>query len=254
MPELILKLGDEVVDKLLVDKDIVSVGRARDNDVVVENLSVSRNHARIRRQGGKYILTDLNSANGTFVNGVKVTKTEIVDNDIIAIGKHKILFVNRPMSDEALITDALAADRTMVVDRAPLGMLCVTEGKLKGREFPLTRFETSIGKASSNDIVLSDDWFLSKKQAVIARRDNRFEIRDHGGFRKTRHNGQPLSEAQELKPGDVLEFGNTRCVFQLTSEAELAGPGARVPREMGLDDSVYASLACSRPHEESIAQ
>jgi pSer/pThr/pTyr-binding forkhead associated (FHA) protein len=254
MPELILKLGDEVLDKLLFDKDIVSIGRARDNDVVVENLSVSRNHARIRRQSGKYVLTDLNSANGTFVNGVKITKTEIVDNDIIAIGKHKIHFVNKPVSDEALITEALAADRTMVVDRAPLGMLCVTEGKLKGKEFPLTKFETSVGKASTNDVVLSDDWFLSKKQAVIVRRDQRFEIQDLGGFRKTRLNSQPLAETAELRPGDVLEFGNTRCVFQLTSEAELAGPGARVPHEMGLDDSVYSSVSDFRANMDSIAK
>jgi pSer/pThr/pTyr-binding forkhead associated (FHA) protein len=217
MPELVLKLGDQVVQRFVVDKDIISIGRSRDNDVMVENLSVSRNHGRIRRQGGKFVLTDLNSANGTFVNGVRVSKTEIVDGDVVSIGKHKIEFVNKPLSDSDVIVEAFGADRTMVIDKAPVGMLCVTEGKLRGKEFSLTKFETTIGKASANDIVIADDWFLSRKQAVISRRGNEFEIKDLGGFRKTRVNGTPLSEPLPLKPGDILEFGNTRCVFQLTA-------------------------------------
>ncbi|MCD6385058.1 FHA domain-containing protein, partial [Candidatus Sumerlaeota bacterium] len=90
MTEIIVKLGDNVVHKYFFDKDILNIGRARDNDIVIENLAVSRNHARIRRVEGKYILTDLNSANGTFVNGVRITKTEIMHNDVITIGKHNL--------------------------------------------------------------------------------------------------------------------------------------------------------------------
>src|SRR5690606_26210757 len=95
MAEVIVKLGDTIVQRYRIEKDVVSIGRARDNDIVVENLSVSRAHSRIRFQDGKYILTDLNSANGSFVNGVKVSKTELADEDIISIGKHKLYFFNR---------------------------------------------------------------------------------------------------------------------------------------------------------------
>ena len=63
MPELIVKLGDNVVQKYFFDKDVLSVGRARDNDIVIENLSVSRNHALVRLFDYNYILTELNSAN-----------------------------------------------------------------------------------------------------------------------------------------------------------------------------------------------
>src|SRR5688572_25640167 len=106
MPELVLKLGDSVLQNFVFDKDVMSIGRSRDNDIVVENLSVSRNHARIRRQAGKYILTDLNSANGTYVNGVRVSKTEIVNDDVIAIGKHKLHFADEQVDEEKLIADA----------------------------------------------------------------------------------------------------------------------------------------------------
>lgn len=76
MPEIVVSLGDNVVHKYFFEKDVLSIGRGRDNDIVIENLAVSRNHSRIKRQNGKYVLIDLNSANGTYVNGVKITKTE----------------------------------------------------------------------------------------------------------------------------------------------------------------------------------
>lgn len=241
MPELILKLGDTIVQRFVFDKDIMSIGRSRDNDVVIENLSVSRNHARIRRQNGKYILTDLNSANGTFVNGIRVSKTEVVDDDMISIGKHKVHFVNKMVSDEDMISDAFGADRTVVVDRAPVPVLVIIEGKLKGKEFPLTKFETSVGKASSNDIVIGDDWFLSRRQAILTHAGSGFEIRDLGGFRKTRVNGVAITEPVILKPGDRIEFGNTKCTYHMKGEMVSPEEGARMPQELGLEDSIYSS-------------
>lgn len=243
MPELVLKLGDSVLQTFVFDKDIMSIGRSRDNDIVVENLSVSRNHGRVRRQGGKYILTDLNSANGTFVNGVRVSKTEIVDNDVITIGKHKLVFVNKAVSEEEVIMDAFGADRTVMVDRIsePIpGVLCVVEGKLKGKQFGLGKDEIQIGKAQSNDIVIADDWFLSKKQTVITHRGIDYYIEDMGGFRKTRLNGTPLSGLTKLKPGDRIDIGNTGFLFQLSGDlaAEEAG---RVPQELGLEDSIFST-------------
>lgn len=252
MPEIVLKLGDTVLQTVVFDKDIMSIGRSRDNDVVVENLSVSRNHARIRRQGGKYILTDLNSANGTYVNGVRVSKTEIVDDDVISIGKHKMQFVNKVMSDEEIIVDAFGADRTMLVDRAPTAQLCITEGKLKGKEFTITKFETSVGKASNNDVVIGDDWFLSKKQAVIVRKASDYEIQDLGGFRKTKVNGTALTEPRVLKSGDIIEFGSTRCMFQFSGEFAQT-PTGRVPQEMALEDSIFSSGISYAQTEQAVS-
>jgi pSer/pThr/pTyr-binding forkhead associated (FHA) protein len=240
MPELVLKLGDNLLQTYVFDKDVMSIGRSRDNDIVVENLSVSRNHARIRRQNGKYILTDLNSANGTYVNGVRVSKTEIVNDDVISVGKHRLHFADQPVEEEKMIADAFGADRTVIVDRVSAPVLCISDGKLKGQEFQITKFETSIGKAPSNDVVLGDDWFLAKKQAVIIRRGNHeYEIHDMGGFRRTKVNGVQLTEPKNLQSGDVIEFGNTRCVFQFTGD--VPAPSGRVPQEMALEDSIFSS-------------
>lgn len=105
MQKLIVKLGDNVVKDYVIDKDVVTIGRGRDNEIVIENLSVSRNHARLRRESGKFILIDLNSANGSFVNGVRTNKTELLDGDIISVGKHRIYFVD---TDTAGAREALA--------------------------------------------------------------------------------------------------------------------------------------------------
>jgi pSer/pThr/pTyr-binding forkhead associated (FHA) protein len=244
MPELVVKLGDTVVQRYIVEKDIISIGRAKDNDIVIENLSVSRNHARIRRQGNAYVLTDLNSANGTFVNNVRITKTEILDGDVITIGKHQILFINKDLSESDVIVEALAADRTMVIDRAEkVGILCCTEGKLKGKTFALTKAETTIGKSPHCDIVIADDWFLAKKQAIISRHGTEYEIRDLGTIRRTRVNGKPISGAQRLAEGDTIEISSERLLFKLADASQFETPAGRVPKELGLDDSIFASVS-----------
>jgi pSer/pThr/pTyr-binding forkhead associated (FHA) protein len=243
MPELIVKLGDNIVQRYVIDKDLISIGRAKDNDIVIENLSVSRNHARIKRQGSTYVLTDLNSSNGTFVNNVRITKTEILDGDVITIGKHRIEFVNKELSDSDLIVEALAADRTMVIDRSTVGTLVFTEGRLKGKEFSLTKPETTIGKSASNDIVIADDWFVAKRQSVIIRHGNEYEIRDLGTLRKTRLNGKPIVGTQKLNDGDILEIGGEKCVFRMAVPGAGEVPSGRIPKELGLDDSVFGSVS-----------
>lgn len=244
MPELVVKLGDSIVQRYVIDKDLISIGRAKDNDIVIENLSVSRSHARIRRQGRSYILTDLNSANGTFVNNVRITKTEIFDGDVITIGKHRIEFIDKELSDSDLIVEALGAERTMVINRStPVGVLCFTEGRLKGKTYQLTKPETTIGKSPQNDIVIAEDWFLAKKQAVIVRRGQDYELRDLGTLRKTRVNGRAVSGTHKLAEGDILEFGSEKCLFKLAIPQEMEGPAGRVPKELGLEDSIFASVS-----------
>jgi len=234
MPEIIIKLGDNIVHRYFFDKDVMSIGRARDNDIVIENLSVSRNHARIRRIDGKYILTDLNSANGTFVNGVQITKTEVVDNDIVSIGKHKLHFMNKPLTDEQVISDAFGADRTMIVDKTPTACLIVTKGRQKDQEFKLTKYETPIGRSAENDIRLHD-WFVSKKHAVLIRQGQKFFVKDLGSWRGLKLNGKQIKES-ELKEGDELELGTTTLVFRLTEEGAPIKITGRVPKEIGVEE------------------
>ncbi|HRR99366.1 MAG TPA: FHA domain-containing protein [Candidatus Sumerlaeia bacterium] len=230
MPEMIVKLGDKVVQKYFFDKEVMSIGRARDNDIVIENLSVSRNHARVRQSEGKYILTDLNSANGTFVNNVRINKIELQDNDTITIGKHTIQFMNKKLSDEQLITDAFGAERTMIVDRTPAARLIIDKGKQKDQEFRIAKEETYIGRATDNEICLHD-WFVSKKHALILRQGQNYFLRDLKSWRGSMLNGKFTREAP-LKDGDTLQFGSTVMIFKLSAGPEMLQITGRVPEEI----------------------
>ena len=248
MPEIIVTLGDNTVSKFVFDKDVVSIGRSRDNDICIENLAVSRNHARIRRENGSFFLSDLNSANGTFVNGVQITKTELFNDDVITIGKHKLIFKNVEMSDEAMISDAFGAERTMLVDKAPEAFLVVTRGKQKDAQFRLEKAETTIGRGNDCDVVLHD-WFVSKQHAVVHRHGETYLLRDAGSWRGTKVNEIQVTETV-LKDGDEIQLGGTRLVFRLATE-EAPKPTGRVPRELAAPEPVEPPTA-EQPAEEEV--
>jgi pSer/pThr/pTyr-binding forkhead associated (FHA) protein len=248
MPELVLKLGDNEIGRYVFEKDIMSIGRARDNDVVVENLSVSRNHARIRSHNGKFILTDLNSANGTFVNGERQTKVELANGDSIQIGKHSLQFINQKLTEEQLIAEQLGQDRTIMVNTAVKPMLQITTGKLAGTEFVITKFETRIGKGQDCDLVLTDDWLMPNVLALILRRgDEVFEIHDRGKLIRTKVQGEHVDQPRILRYGDRVEFGSTICVFEKAPGLR-SSSGVRPSVERISDDSLYG-----RPGPDSAA-
>ncbi len=70
---------------------ITRIGRETDNDVVLDDKACSRRHAQIQFQDGKYVLTDLGSANGTLVNDLRVTGRALSDGDVIRVGQNAIL-------------------------------------------------------------------------------------------------------------------------------------------------------------------
>ena len=65
--------GDEIKGRWTLDKPVTTIGRWHDNDVVVDDRWVSRYHARVLRQDDRYLVEDLDSKNGTFVNGQRIT-------------------------------------------------------------------------------------------------------------------------------------------------------------------------------------
>jgi hypothetical protein len=83
MATLILMFNKQVIKEYPLLKDSVSIGRQHDNTVVIDNLAVSGYHARIDMAGSAYILTDLQSTNGTFVNDEKIVSQKLAHGDNI---------------------------------------------------------------------------------------------------------------------------------------------------------------------------
>ncbi len=225
MAVIVVKLGDNVVQRYRIEKDVVSIGRARDNDIVVENLSVSRNHARIRLENSSYVLTDLNSANGCFVNGVKLTKAELAHDDLISIGKHKLHFAledtDAPGSPAAASAAPPAASghapaappAGSVVSEGEVAVLIVTRGKQANAVFQIDKPVVTIGRSNENDIRLYD-WHVSKCHAAIYREDDRFRLKDLGSWRGSTVNNVATSEIL-LTEDDEIIFGTTVMTFKI---------------------------------------
>jgi len=216
MPELIVKLGDAVIQRFRFEDSPVTIGRARTNSIVVENLSVSRNHARIRLEDGAYVLTDLNSANGTFVNGVRVNKAQLNGGDVISIGKHRLAF---SVGEAAATATTTASARPLAFDESLAAVLRVTEGRQAGEFFHLDRQEMAIGRACCNDIRLFD-WNVGRSHAILTREQQKFYLRDLGSWRGSKVNGEPVLQA-ELNDGDELLLGDTRLELELGTPSVL---------------------------------
>lgn len=85
--------NNEPIKTYEFDSEIITIGRLPENDIPIASISVSRRHIRIEQDAAhQYILTDLNSLNGTFVNNKRMSKTKLSDSDKISIGKYSILF------------------------------------------------------------------------------------------------------------------------------------------------------------------
>jgi pSer/pThr/pTyr-binding forkhead associated (FHA) protein len=96
MSELTLKFKDNIISQIsLKDKKTFHIGRRKSNDLVIENLAVSGTHARIERLENGYILSDLQSKNGTYVNKKPVTTCLLKNGDVIQIGMHTLVFSDK---------------------------------------------------------------------------------------------------------------------------------------------------------------
>ena len=84
-----------------IERKTYSIGRHEAADIHIEGASASRQHARIFFLHDEEIIEDLNSTNGTFVNGVRVSRCVLQDNDIIRIGDSTMLFSRKTASPEA---------------------------------------------------------------------------------------------------------------------------------------------------------
>lgn len=90
--KLTLTLSGRTLERFELDKPSVKIGRNEDCEVTIDNLGVSRYHAEIVEKDGFYVLRDLKSNNGTFVNGRRIEAYNLNDGDEISIGKFTISF------------------------------------------------------------------------------------------------------------------------------------------------------------------
>ena len=230
MARVILVFNKQVVKDYPFTKENMTIGRADENDIVIDNLAVSGYHARIDKAGDTYILTDLQSTNGTFVNDKKIVSYRLRHKDKVSIGKH-LLFFALSKSEQAKASEG-ELDETMVLDTArqkellakqaekkridvtaakqKLGVVSFIDGSDQD-EIHLTKKLTKIGKAETAEIRLGG-LFMATTAATISRRPNGYAITATGGT-KVKVNNQVIGESQILNDFDTIEIGSYKFQF-----------------------------------------
>ena len=223
MPKLIVSIDDVVIKEVQLTKDRTSLGRRPYNDIVIDNLAVSGEHAVFQMSGNEVNLEDLNSTNGTYVNGKVVKKQLLQNTDTVEIGKYKIKYINEAVSagfDKTMLFKAGSAglaSPSAVVPPAPSSVptsssfapveplrtasIKVLSGAAAGREVALVKVVTTIGKPGI-------------AVAAITRRPHGFVVAHVEGTDRPSLNGASIgAEAVALKNGDMLELAGTKMQF-----------------------------------------
>jgi hypothetical protein len=203
---MIVSIDGVVIKEVQVTKDRMTLGRRPYNDIVIDNLAVSGEHAAVLMSGKEVQIEDLGSTNGTYVNGQAVKKQQLHDGDNIEIGKYSIKFVDEAKSagfDKTMIfKPGTAAPPAHAATQGPAGAtIRVLSGSASGREMPLTKVVTTLGKPGV-------------AVAAITKRHNGFVVTHVEGSGNPIVNGSAIgSEPVLLKSGDLIELAGTQMQF-----------------------------------------
>ena len=237
MPILTLKFKENTIAQFpLEEGKSLTIGRKESNDVSIENLAVSGHHAKVDVVGEGFLLTDLQSKNGSFVNNELVQSHWLKHGDSITIGKHTLVFAYTD-EEEHPEEEAGGMEKTMVMDtdryrdmldqalkgtggapaapaqeKEQVGMLSYLAGG-EG-EVELAKKLTKIGKDASCDIIVSG-LMMGKLAATISKRPQGYSLSFVGGMSKPKVNGQAVTESVMLNDFDEIELGPVKMQFVL---------------------------------------
>ena len=236
MGKLVVSLDGVVIKEVQITKDKTTLGRRPYNDIVIDNLAVSGEHAVLQMVGADVFIEDLNSTNGTYINGKAIKKQLLAHNDTVEIGKYKIKY---------LVDDSGEYEKTMIMRSPaspppppfqapspmasghagggysgggggsvaapavaqqppaalPAAVIKVLNGAAAGREVALTKVVTTVGKPGV-------------QVASITKRPNGYTFAHVEGAQRPSINGAPLAgDSVPLRNGDVIELAGTQMQF-----------------------------------------
>ncbi len=224
---LLVKLHGQGSRHIELTHETLTIGRKADNTLVIEDAAVSAHHARIVKVQAVFFLEDLMSTNGTAINGRPITRHQLHDADVIAIGQHRLVFQENAVAGTAASTPFVDLDRTTILrgtDRIPEGStrtakVLVTEGKTDKAEYLLTKQVNVIGSQDGAVIRLTG-WFAPKSVATISRRGLNYSISPSKSAKSLLVNGIEVVGQQDLKDGDEIEVAGVTLQFCVHSETK----------------------------------
>lgn len=223
--------------------DAFVIGRHPVNDIVIDNLAVSFQHAKIESIADEFLLIDLKSENGSFVNRQRIKAHWLTDGDEIGIGKHTLLFSNpigtsgsNPFSESIIKTMHIDTEKVRAMlsqgqsgEQRPSPVSTEpsspNRGRLNGKlivlsggkqELALGHTPVRIGSSSNADITVRG-FGVGATAAVINRLEDGWYLSYVGGLSRVRVNRQPVKTSVKLNRLDLIHLGKTVIQFLLSA-------------------------------------
>ncbi|RZI41463.1 FHA domain-containing protein [Herbaspirillum sp. HC18] len=193
MARIILSIGDDILRDMVLSKERTAIGRRPHNDVVIDNLAISGEHAVIVNHHEGSFLEDLNSTNGTQVNGQPIKKHFLQDNDVIEMAQFRIVYKVEDADKKSaadISTDLRPSDQSWASIR-------VLTGPSAGREIQLNKAITTLGRANM-------------EVAVVIRKGEFYFLAHVEGESRPMLNGHEIgSTPHQITDGDVINLSGT---------------------------------------------
>ncbi len=198
-PSIVIEEADRGKRIVHLNQAETVIGRAPDCDVVLDESYISRHHAKITLESGKYYIEDLGSRIGTTLNGAQAARKELAFGDEISLGEIRITFVEPTGAGKgSAVQDGGEAAATMVMGMGTKKFKLVAYGPDKEfQEFTVTGEEKIIGRHEEAQIRLNDG-LISRRHAKIWEENGHIYIEDMGSNNGTLVNGQILPKAQPV--------------------------------------------------------
>lgn len=190
----------------------------REGDVLLADPRVSRKHARILSEDGRFSVEDLGSTNGSFVNGERLQvgdRRSLAQGDTVSFGG---LELKLGLPGQAGATNILGSNKTAAISAPPKLETAPAALVGEGKEFPLKRGANTFGRKPENDVQIADP-YVSGKHGLIEIGDDGIYLTDTGSTNGTMLNDAKLNPNQRMQitPDDEIRLGNMRFKVEIRS-------------------------------------
>ncbi|MCS7070812.1 MAG: FHA domain-containing protein [Anaerolinea sp.] len=219
MLRLVMRRGPTPGAIYALEGDEINIGRGSKNQIVIRDSEVSREHCRLTRLMDGYEVRDLNSSNGTFINGQRVTGSFVLEpGAILELGDSITLEYDRvhiPLEDTATATSEAEGIEVASEPRYSFRIM-MTHGVITGKIFELVDPIITLGRDLTNDIVVQDPE-VSRYHLRLRRIKRGYSIEDMGSTNGTFVNGVRLTHPVILNHDDIVKLGST-VQFQFVAD------------------------------------
>jgi pSer/pThr/pTyr-binding forkhead associated (FHA) protein len=208
--------------EFILAKSKVSIGRATTNDIIISDVRVSRNHARLEYSSKGLTLVDLNSSNGTRVNGIHIEKATLKPDDTISLGSHQLKYQVEDASEDpglTVIDSEVELNQTLnneylpkVINETNTPSLVVFTGDKTWNIDLEYADQIQIGRDESCDIFI-DAFKVSRRHAEVQRKGDVFLLKDLGSTNGTFLSGKKVDQ-HILTDGDVFRIGPAQIIYK----------------------------------------